>query len=191
MGDRGREARRAPHATQGAADNLVAVQASGCAPIVKAFHAEQDESEPWPDPTTIASGLRVPKALGDFLVLRILRESKGVAIDVADERITEMMKVVGVTEGLLACPEGAAAFEAAYQMQQAGMIGEHEDVVVFNTGTGLKYAEVLQGREPIRLGKGELMPRIEREFEEPGDYHRPLVVDRDRLRVAPAEEGGG
>ncbi|MEK7284843.1 MAG: threonine synthase [Chloroflexota bacterium] len=170
---------------------FVAVQSSGCAPIVKAFHAEQDESEPWPDPTTIASGLRVPKALGDFLVLRILRESKGVAIDVADERITDMMKVGGVTEGLLACPEGAAAFEAAYQMQQAGMIGEHEDVVVFNTGTGLKYAEVLQGREPMRLGKGELMPRIEREFEEPGDYHRPLVVDRDRLRVAPDEEGGG
>lgn len=170
---------------------FVAVQAAGCAPIVKAFHDEKDESEPWPDPRTIASGLRVPKALGDFLVLSIVRGSSGVALDVSDERILEMMRVVGVTEGLLACPEGAAAFEAAYQLRQGEMIHEHEDVVVFNTGTGMKYFEHLQGRPPRPLAKGELMPRIERELEDLDGYHRPLVVEEDRLRVAPDEEGEG
>jgi len=136
---------------------------------------------------TIASGLRVPKALGDFLALRILRESHGLATDVTDERIREMMRVVGVTEGLLACPEGAAAFEAAYQLRQAGMIAEHEDVVVFNTGTGLKYFEHLQGRPPRRLARDESIPRVEREMEGFAEYHKPLVVDEGRLRVAPDE----
>ena len=168
---------------------FVAVQASGCAPIVKAFHEERDESEPWPDPVTVAAGLRVPKALGDFLVLRILRDSHGVALDVSDERILDMMRVVGLTDGLLACPEGAAAFEAAYQLRQAGMIGEHEDVVVFNTRTGMKYFEQLQGPTPKTLAKGELVPRIERELEEPDRFHRPLAVEGGRLRVALDEEG--
>jgi len=168
---------------------FIAVQAAGCAPIVKAFHEEKDTSEPWPDPVTVAAGLRVPKALGDFLVLRILRESSGVALDVSDDRIRDMMRVVGVTEGLLACPEGAAAFAAAYQLRSAGMIHEHEDVVVFNTGTGMKYFEHLQGPAPRRLAKGELMPRIERELEEPDAFHRPFAVDERGLRVAPDEEG--
>jgi len=146
----------------GDAPRFVAVQASGCAPIVKAFHADAEESEPWPDPTTFAAGIRVPKALGDFLVLRILRESRGVAIEVSDERIAEMMRVVGVTEGMLVCPEGAAAIEGAYQLRQQGFIDPHEDVVVFNTGTGLKYAESLQGEPPIRLEAGRPIPRLER-----------------------------
>ncbi|MGH2498692.1 MAG: threonine synthase [Candidatus Limnocylindria bacterium] len=167
---------------------FIAVQAAGCAPIVKAFHAGAEESEPWPDPRTFAAGLRVPKALGDFLVLRILRESSGVAIDVSDERIAEMMKVVGVTEGLLVCPEGAAAFEAAFQLRQQEFIAEHEDVVVFNTGTGLKYAESLQGAPPIRLQRGEAIPRVERQLEEAFEYQRPLAFEQGRLRVAPDEE---
>ena len=168
---------------------FISVQASGCAPIVKAFHEEKDTSEPWPDPTTVAAGLRVPKALGDFLVLRILRDTNGVAIDVSDERILAMMRAIGVTEGLLACPEGAAAFEAAYQLRQSGMIGEHEDVVVFNTGTGLKYAEQLQGRPAISLGRDELMPRVDREQLDDGEgHHRPLDLASGRLRVAPNEE---
>ena len=168
---------------------FIAVQAAGCAPIVKAFHEDKDESEAWPDPKTVAAGLRVPKALGDFLALRILRESSGAALDVSDERILEMMRVIGVTEGLLACPEGAAAFEAAYQLRQAGMIHEHEDVVVFNTGAGMKYVEHLQGEPPRHLAKGDLMPRIERELEEVEGFHRPLAVEQGRLRVAPDEEG--
>ncbi len=141
---------------------FVSVQAEGCAPIVKAFHEGKDEGEAWPDPKTVAAGLRVPKALGDFLVLRILRVSSGVAVGVSDERILDMMKAVGVTEGLLVCPEGAAAFEAVSQLRQAGTIGEQEEVVVFNTGSGLKYFEQLQGDPPRRLAKGELVPRVER-----------------------------
>ena len=144
---------------------FVAVQASGCAPIVKAFHDDKPESEPWPDPQTFAAGVRVPKALGDFLVLRILRESKGVAIDVSDERIAAMMRLVGVSEGMLVCPEGAAAIEGAYQLAQQGFIDPHEEVVVLNTGTGLKYAESLQGEPPIHLAKGQKLPRLERSLD--------------------------
>ena len=137
---------------------FIAVQASGCAPIVKAFREGKDESEPWPDPVTIAAGLRVPKALGDFLVLRILRESGGVAVDVSDDRISELMREVGVSEGLLVCPEGAAAFAAVQDLRGAGAIREDDEVVVFNTGTGMKYFEHLQGRAPARIGKGGLVP---------------------------------
>jgi threonine synthase len=144
---------------------FVAVQAAGCAPIVKAFHADKLESEPWPDPRTFAAGLRVPKALGDFLVLKILRESSGTAIDVTDERIAAMMRLVGVSEGLLVCPEGAAALEGAYQLAQQGFIHPHEDVVVLNTGSGLKYAESLQGEPPIRLAAGQALPRVERRLD--------------------------
>ena len=174
---------------QGKLPRFVAVQAAGCAPIVKAFHADQTESEAWPDPQTFAAGLRVPKALGDFLVLRILRESSGIAIDVSDERIAAMMRVIGVTEGMLVCPEGAAAIEAAHQLRQQGFIAEHEDVVVFNTGTGLKYAESLQGDPPVRLAAGETIPRVERAMTDDEDGHdRPVVIEGGRMRIAPNEE---
>ena len=142
---------------------FVAVQAAGCAPIVKAFHADQLESEPWPDPQTFAAGIRVPKALGDFLVLRILRESSGVAIDVPDDAIAAMMRLVGVSEGLLVCPEGAAALEGARQLAKQGFIDPHEDVLVLNTGSGLKYGESLQGDPPIHLAAGQPLPRLERQ----------------------------
>ncbi len=141
---------------------FVAVQASGCAPIVKAFHADKLESEPWPDPTTFAAGLRVPKALGDFLVLKILRESSGIAIEVTDEEIAAMMRLAGVSEGMLLCPEGAAALEGARQLAKQGFIDPHEDVLVINTGSGLKYGESLQGSAPIPLAKGAALPRLER-----------------------------
>ncbi|MDE3113339.1 MAG: threonine synthase [Chloroflexota bacterium] len=140
---------------------FVAAQAAGCAPIVKAFREGKDEGEAWPDPKTVAAGLRVPKALGDFLVLRILRGSGGAAVEVSDARILEMMKAIGAGEGVLACPEGAAAFDAAYQLRQAGAIREDDEVVVFNTGTGMKYVEQLQGDPPRRIRAGELVPRVE------------------------------
>jgi threonine synthase len=168
---------------------FVAVQAAGCAPIVKAFHEDKTESEAWPDPTTFAAGLRVPKALGDFLVLRILRESSGVAIDVSDERIAAMMRVIGVSEGVLVSPEGAAAVEAAHQLRQQGFIAEHEDVVVFNTGTGLKYAESLQGDPPVHLAAGEAIPRVERAALDEGEGHdRPVLIEGGGMRIAPNEE---
>ncbi|CAN5176771.1 threonine synthase [soil metagenome] len=169
---------------------FIAVQAAGCAPIVKAFHEEKEESEPWPEPETFAAGLRVPKALGDFLVLRILRESSGTAIDVRDERTRDMMRLAGTSEGLCLCPEGAAAVEGAHQLRQMGFINEPEDVVVFNTGTGLLYADSLQGGAPVRLEPGEPIPRIERALEEPFESHRPVAVEEGRVRVAPDEEPG-
>jgi len=155
---------------------------------VKAFHEDKAESEPWPEPRTFAAGLRVPKALGDFLILRILRESNGVAIDVSDERIAAMMRLIGVSEGMLVCPEGAAAVEAAYQLRQQGFIAEHEDVVVFNTGTGLKYAESLQGDPPVHLLAGAAIPRVERAALDPTDGHdRPVAIEPGRMRIAPNE----
>jgi len=104
----------------------------------------------------------VLKALGDFLVLKILRESSGIAVEVTDEEIAAMMRLAGVSEGMLLCPEGAAALEGARQLAKQGFIDPHEDVLVINTGSGLKYGESLQGSAPIRLEKGASLPRVER-----------------------------
>jgi threonine synthase len=135
---------------------FVAAQATGCAPIVRAFESGLEESEPWPDPQTFAAGIRVPKALGDFLVLRALRESAGIALAVTDDEMRDMMRVVGSMEGMLVCPEGAAAVAAAAKLRRAGWIHDNESVVVFNTGSGLKYAESLQGEAARRLGAAAL-----------------------------------
>jgi len=135
---------------------LVAAQATGCAPIVRAFEEGASESQPWPDPQTFAAGIRVPKALGDFLVLRALRESDGIALAVTDDETRDMMRLVGAMEGMLVCPEGAAAIAVAANLRRAGWIRDNENVVVFNTGSGLKYAEALQGEAPRRLGAGAL-----------------------------------
>src|SRR5438552_5044504 len=130
---------------------FVAAQSTGCAPIVRAFDEGADESQPWPEPRTFAAGIRVPKALGDFLVLRALRESGGTAVAVTDEDIAMHMRLAGQHEGMLVCPEGAAALAAVSHLRRSGWIRESERVVVFNTGSGLKYAESLQGRAPRAL----------------------------------------
>jgi threonine synthase len=135
---------------------FVAAQATGCAPIVRAFEDGASESQPWPDPQTFAAGIRVPKALGDFLVLRALRESDGIALAVTDDETRDMMRLVGAMEGMLVCPEGAAAIAAAANLRRAGWIHDNENVVVFNTGSGLKYAESLQGEPARRLDAGAL-----------------------------------
>jgi threonine synthase len=114
------------------------------------------ESQPWPDPKTFAAGIRVPKALGDFLVLRALRESAGIAIAVTDDETRDMMRLVGAMEGMLLCPEGAAAIAAAAKLRRTGWIHDDENVVVFNTGSGLKYAESLQGEAARPLAAGAL-----------------------------------
>ena len=135
---------------------FVAVQAEGCAPIVRAFVAGRNESEPWPDPRTFAAGIRVPKALGDFIVLKALRESGGTAVAVTETEIAESMRAAGGTEGMLVCPEGGAAIAGTAKLRRDGWIREDEEVVIFNTGTGLKYAEFLQGDAARRLAAGEL-----------------------------------
>jgi threonine synthase len=135
---------------------FVAVQAEGCAPIVRAFVEGRPESEPWPEPRTFAAGIRVPKALGDFIVLKALRESGGIAVAVSETEIAQSMQAAGGAEGMLLCPEGGAAIAGTAKLRRDGWIREGEEVVVFNTGTGLKYSESLQGEAPRRLDANEL-----------------------------------
>jgi threonine synthase len=135
---------------------FVAVQAEGCAPIVRAFVDGRNESESWPDPRTFAAGIRVPKALGDFIVLKALRESGGIAVTVSEREIAQSMQAAGGAEGMLVCPEGGAAIAGTAKLRRDGWIRESEEVVVFNTGTGLKYAEFLQGDEARHLDPNEL-----------------------------------
>lgn len=128
---------------------FVAVQAQGCAPIVDAWKAHRRESTFWEGAQTIAFGITVPKALGDFLVLDALYETNGSAVAVGDADLLEMQKRVGCREGLFVCPEGAAAFAAAQRLREQGWIAQGERVVVINTGTGLKYPEVPFPQPPL------------------------------------------
>ncbi len=124
---------------------MFAVQASGCAPIVRAFEAGEKTATEFSDAHTIASGLRVPKAIGDFLILNILRQSKGGAVAVDDEEMIRIARDVGSKEGLFVCPEGAACFAALKSLHRAGKVASGEQVVIFNTGSGLKYLECYNG----------------------------------------------
>jgi len=133
---------------------MVAVQASGCAPIVKAWEAGEEHAPLWPDARTVAAGIRVPVAVGDFLILRAVRESKGFAIAVDDAAILAAGSEVARREGLLLCPEGAATY-AAYKAALAdGRVGAGERALLFNCATGLKYP----------------MPRVTRKL----DRHGPI-----------------
>jgi threonine synthase len=121
---------------------MFAVQAAGCAPIVRAFEAGRETATEFPDAHTIASGLRVPKAIGDFLMLEILRESRGAAVAVDDEDMIRVGREVGAKEGLFVCPEGAACFAALKLLRLTKKIASGERVVIFNTGSGIKHLEV-------------------------------------------------
>ncbi len=118
---------------------MVAVQAAGCAPMVRAFEAGTEHAPRWEDAHTIASGIRVPQAIGDFLILRAVRESGGFAIAVEDAAISAALAEVARAEGLLMCPEGAATYAAYKQSLADGRIGRHEQALLFNCATGLKY----------------------------------------------------
>jgi threonine synthase len=120
---------------------MFAVQATGCAPIVRAFETGEKTATEFPDAQTIASGLRVPKAIGDFLVLDILRRSNGGAIAVDDEEMIRVAREVGSKEGLFVAPEAAACFAALKVLRSAGKIGSDELVAIFNTGSGIKYLD--------------------------------------------------
>ena len=122
---------------------MVSVQAEDCAPIVKAFDAGAERSEMWPNARTVADGLRVPKAIGDFLVLRAIRESDGAAIAVSDADMIAGMRALGSDEGISAAPEGGAALHALRKLQRDGRVQATDTVVVFNTGGALKYLDVL------------------------------------------------
>jgi threonine synthase len=124
---------------------MVSVQAEGCAPIVRAFETGGDRSELWKGARTIADGLRVPKAIGDFLVLRAVRESGGTALAVSDVEMVAGMREIGATEGISAAPEGGAGLQAVKVLVRTGRIRPDDVVVLFNTGGALKYLDVLAG----------------------------------------------
>jgi threonine synthase len=125
---------------------MFAVQATGCAPIVRAFEAGEKSAGEFPNAHTIASGLRVPKAIGDFLILNILRQSNGGAIAVADNEMIRVTREVGSNEGLFIAPEAAACFAAIKSLRSAGKIRSGERVVIFNTGSGIKYLDCYKDR---------------------------------------------
>lgn len=118
---------------------MYAVQAAGCAPIVRAFEAGEEHAERWEDAHTVAAGIRVPRAVGDFLILRAVRESGGKALAVGDPAILAAVDECARRDGLLLCPEGGATLAAYRQALRSGEVDEEEQVVLFNCATGLKY----------------------------------------------------
>jgi threonine synthase len=122
---------------------MVSVQANGCAPIVKAFSENKPAAEPWQNAQTIASGLRVPQAVADFLMLQALRESGGTALSVSDEEMLAEIPRIGKAEGLFFCPEGAACVAAVRRLIASGWLTPGDEVLIFNTASGLKYLDVV------------------------------------------------
>lgn len=136
---------------------LVAVQATGCAPIVKAWEDGADHAEPWPDASTVAFGITVPKALGDFLILDAVRRTGGCAIGVDDEQTLAAQARLAGSEGAFICPEGAACFAAIEQLRKDSWISPDDEVVVFNTGAGIKYPQTHEVH-PAVLPAGSAVP---------------------------------
>lgn len=124
---------------------MVSVQTSGCAPIVKAFTEKKKESEFWQNAQTIASGLRVPKAFADHLILKAIYESSGYAVAVSDEEIVAAVRGIASQEGLFICPEGAATLVALKKLLQERRVAGDDSILLFNTGAGIKYPEVVKG----------------------------------------------
>ena len=120
---------------------MISIQASGCAPIVKAVDEETTTADMWPDAHTLAAGLRVPKAYGDFIILDIVRKSGGTAIAVSDDEIMAAVAELASTEGIFAAPEGGAALAAYQQLLKTGFLTDIDKVVLFNTGSGYKYLD--------------------------------------------------
>ena len=121
---------------------MISVQSAGCAPIVRAFEQEEEFAEPWQNAATIADGLRVPAAIGDFLILRAVRESGGTALAVSDEEIRAAQRTIGQREGMFVAPEAAATIAALQNLVAKGAIGTDEHVILLITGNGLKYTHL-------------------------------------------------
>jgi threonine synthase len=138
---------------------LVAVQSDGCAPIVKAWEEGKMDSEFWPNSSTIAFGINVPKAIGDFLVLEAIYNTGGCAISIDDQAIIEEQEKIANLEGAFICPEGASTFVASRRLREAGWIKEGEIVVTLNTGAGIKYPNTVKVDVPT-LEKEEKIQRV-------------------------------
>ncbi len=129
---------------------MFAVQAAGCAPILRAFARQKDTAEEWPEPRTIASGLRVPSAIGDFWMLRVLRESRGGGIAVEDDAMLAGVRELAETEGIVTSPEGGAAIAALRRLLHDGYIAGFETIVVLLTASGYKYAESMEAADRMQ-----------------------------------------
>ena len=143
---------------------MVSVQAAGCAPIVRAFEKGERTAEEFPDAATVASGLRVPKAIGDFLILDAIRESEGTAVAVTDEELIAGARELARREGIFAAPEGGACVPALRKLLERGKVKPGERVVLFNTGSGIKYLDVfdseVKARTPRQQKKSALGPAL-------------------------------
>jgi threonine synthase len=154
---------------------MVAVQAEGCAPVVKAFEAHATFCDFWTNARTLASGLRVPKSFADHIILQDIYDSKGIALSVSDEAILAAQSQLGKEEGIFSAPEGAATLAGLISLTQSGWVRPDERIVLFNTGSGLKYINNLP---PGRPGPGPAA-------------HQPFCVDRNRTRRRLAIRGAG
>ncbi|MBI4670169.1 MAG: threonine synthase [Chloroflexi bacterium] len=128
---------------------MISVQASGCAPLVKAFEQGKQRAEAWQDAQTIADGLRVPHPFADYLILDTLRASGGTAVAVSDDEIRDAMREWARLEGMFVSPESAATFAAFKQLAASGFLQPHERVVLFDTGTGIKYSHLVRAEFPV------------------------------------------
>lgn len=122
---------------------MFAVQAENCAPIVRAFENGDEFAEPWKNASTMAAGMRVPSAIGDYLILNAIRESGGYALTVSDAEMADMTNTIGRLEGFFVCPEGAATACGAQKLIQDGLVDPEETTLLLNTGSGLKYLDML------------------------------------------------
>ena len=156
---------------------MIAVQAAGCAPIVRAYEAGEEHATRWEDAQTIAWGVRVPQAVGDFLILRAVRDSGGYAMAVSDQEITEGLAEVAQTEGLLLCPEGAATWAACKRSLAEGRIGRGDRVMLFNCATGSEISAATRRAEPRPASADRL-----RQVSVIADFH----TARDFTRAAAA-----
>jgi threonine synthase len=125
---------------------MVSVQAAGCAPIVKAWEEGKNISQMWPGAQTFAAGLRVPKAYGDHLILDIIKKTKGTAVTATDDEILDAVRHWASVEGVFAAPEGAASLVAYQKLRASGFFREEDVVVLFNTGTGYKYLDMMEAK---------------------------------------------
>jgi threonine synthase len=168
---------------------LVAVQAAGCAPVVAAFQRRARDSTEWAGAHTVAFGLNVPKALGDFLILEALYQTGGAAVAVSDTELLHSQRECARREGAFICPEGAAALSAARKLREAGWLDPDDEVVVLNTGAGMKYPETVAVEAPV-LARGDSIPAVrplpgsdarDREPLHPRDMAADVHDDRDHL----------
>jgi threonine synthase len=137
---------------------MIAVQASGCAPVTRAYDAGAKVSHMWQDASTFASGLRVPKPYGDYIILDILRESGGIALALTDEEILASILDWARNEGILLSPEGASVTAAYDKLLASGYLKPSDRVVLFNTGSGLKYADVIADAMQLKRPASEMQP---------------------------------